>query len=91
MKEILVIQMKDCMATRVDNNERVNHIENISKILFHTSMREFQQNWHKASLERGDTKYIFFQITTGQISTKLDTKHPWMNVIQVCTNEDECD
>ena len=29
---------------------------------------------------------IFFSGTAGQISTKLDTNHPWVKGIQVCTN-----
>mgnify|MGYP003685767591 CR=1 FL=1 len=29
---------------------------------------------------------IFFSRTTGPISTKLSTKHPWMMGIQVCSN-----
>ena len=31
--------------------------------------------------------YIFFSRTTEPISTKLYTKHPWVNGIQVCSNE----
>ena len=30
---------------------------------------------------------IFFSRTTGPISTKLGTKHPWVKGIQVCSNE----
>ena len=30
---------------------------------------------------------IFFSRTTVPISTKLNTKHPWVMVIQVCSNE----
>ena len=32
--------------------------------------------------------YIFFSRTTGPISTKLGTKHPWVKMIQVCSNEE---
>ena len=31
--------------------------------------------------------FIFFSRTTGLISTKLSTKHPWAKGIQVCSNE----
>ena len=31
--------------------------------------------------------FIFFSRTTGPISTKVDTKHPWVMGIQVCSNE----
>ena len=31
--------------------------------------------------------FIFFSRTTGPISTKLGTKHPWVKGIQVCSNE----
>ena len=31
---------------------------------------------------------ILFSRTTGPISTKLCTKHPWMKEIQVCSNEE---
>ena len=34
--------------------------------------------------------FIFFSRTTGPISTKLGTKHPWMKWIQVCSNEGPC-
>ena len=30
---------------------------------------------------------MFFSRTTGPISTKLGTKHPWGKLIQVCSNE----
>ena len=30
---------------------------------------------------------LFFSRTTGPISTKLDTKHPWVQGIHVCKNE----
>ena len=30
---------------------------------------------------------MFFFRTTGSISTKLGTKHPWVMGIQVCLNE----
>ena len=30
---------------------------------------------------------VFFSRTTGPISTKLCTKHPWVKGIQVCSNE----
>ena len=33
---------------------------------------------------------IFFSRTTGSISTKLDTKHPWVKEIQVCSNAGSC-
>ena len=32
-------------------------------------------------------KKIFFSGTTGIISTKVGTKHPWVTGIQVCSNE----
>ena len=31
--------------------------------------------------------FIIFSRTTGSISTKLGTKHPWVKGIQVCSNE----
>ena len=31
--------------------------------------------------------YIFFSGTTGPISTKLGTKHPWVKRFQVCSND----
>ena len=31
--------------------------------------------------------FNFFSRTTGPISTKLDTKHPWVKGIQVCSDE----
>ena len=31
---------------------------------------------------------IFFSRTTGPFSTQLGTKHPWVKVIQVCSNEE---
>ena len=31
--------------------------------------------------------FIIFSRTTGPISTKLGTKHPWVKGIQVCSNE----
>ena len=31
---------------------------------------------------------IFFSRITGPISTKFGTKHPWVNGIQVCSNEE---
>ena len=36
--------------------------------------------------------FIFssFSPTTGSISTKLGTKHPWVKGIQVCSNEGPC-
>ena len=30
---------------------------------------------------------LFAFSSTGQISTKLGTKHPWMKGIQICSNE----
>ena len=33
---------------------------------------------------------IFFNRTTGPISTKLDTKHTWVKRIKVCSNEGSC-
>ena len=32
--------------------------------------------------------FIFFSRTSGQISTKLGTKHPYVKGIQVCSNEE---
>ena len=37
-----------------------------------------------------ENKKIFFSRTTGPISTKLGTKHPWVTWIQVCSNEGLC-
>ena len=34
--------------------------------------------------------YIFFSRTTGPISTKLGTLHPWVKKTQVCSNEGFC-
>ena len=34
--------------------------------------------------------FIFFSRTTGSISTKLGTKHPWMIGIYFCSNEGPC-
>ena len=31
--------------------------------------------------------FIFFSRTTGPMSTKLGTRHPWVKRIQVCSNE----
>ena len=31
--------------------------------------------------------FVFFSRPTGPILTKLGTKHPWVKVIQVCSNE----
>ena len=33
---------------------------------------------------------IFFCRITGPISTKIGTKHPWLNGIQVCSNKGPC-
>ena len=33
---------------------------------------------------------IFFSRTTEPFSTKLGTKHPWMNGFQICSNEGPC-
>ena len=30
---------------------------------------------------------VFFSKTTGPISTKLGTKHPWLKGTQICSNE----
>ena len=35
-------------------------------------------------------KTIFFSGTTGPISTKLGTKHPWLLGIEVCSKEGPC-
>ena len=53
--------------------------------------------WRAPSFKRGDNYEIvkihwrnlkiFFYRTTGPISTKLNTKHPWVKGIQVCSNE----
>ena len=34
--------------------------------------------------------FIFFLRTTGPISIKLGTKHPWVQGIKVCSNEGPC-
>ena len=54
-------------------------------------------NEGSCSFSRGDnnemarihiqTLNIFFLRTTGPISTNLGTKHPWVNVIHICSNE----
>ena len=36
------------------------------------------------------TLKIFFLRTTGPISTKLSTKHPWVMGTHVCSNEETC-
>ena len=43
-------------------------------------------NYEKAKIHWWNLK-IFFYRTTGLISTKLGTKHPWVKGIQVCSNE----
>ena len=45
---------------------------------------EIVMNWQKYIDE---ILKIFLSRTTGPISTKLGTKHPWMKGIQVCSNE----
>ena len=40
------------------------------------------------SLHSGDLK-IFLSRTTGPISTKPATVHPWVKGIQVCSNEEQ--
>lgn len=32
------------------------------------------------------TRLIFFSITTGQISTIIDTKHSWRKCLEICSN-----
>ena len=43
-------------------------------------------NYEKAKIHWWNLK-IFFYRTTGLISSKLGTKHPWVKGIQVCTNK----
>ena len=43
-------------------------------------------NYKIVKIHRWNLK-IFFSRTTGPISTKLGTKHPWVKVVQVCSNE----
>ena len=53
--------------------------------------------WRATPFPRGDNYKIakvhwrnfkFFSRTTGPISTKIGTKHPWVKGIQVCSNEE---
>ena len=43
-------------------------------------------NYEIAEIHRRNLKF-FFSRTTGPISNKLGTKHPWVMGIQVCSNE----
>ena len=56
----------------------------------------FNQSWHKASFREDNLEIAkinwwnlkIFSRTTGTISTKFDTMHPWVKGIQVCSNEE---
>ena len=73
----------------------------LKNLLLKNHWANLNQTWHKASLGRRDSslfkcranlklywKYLkfFFSRTTWPISTKIGTKHPWMEGIQVCSN-----
>ena len=44
-------------------------------------------NYEKVKIHSLPNLKIFLSRTTGLISTKLGTKHPWVMEIQVCSNE----
>ena len=50
-------------------------------------------SWHSIKLKllfNWRNLKFFFSRTTGSISSKLGTKHPWVMGIQVCSNEGPC-
>ena len=77
-----------------------NHWTNFNHTWHETSLGGVDSNlfkWRAPPFERGDNservklywKYFksLFSKNTGKISTKLTTKHPWVEGIQVCSNE----
>ena len=47
-----------------------------------------EENYEIEKVHWRNLKKIFFSRTTGSFSNKLDTKHPWVKGIQICSNEE---